>query len=449
MTNPENAKQAVAGAWNYPLLDAIFNRRSRRFALGSEIPGGAHQYRSQHSPIPLDETEEALLVQTATGISGLILADLPFQDDRERDAGGNTICHWVGRTWPSPCASHDTHLIYWNDEATYLVRDPDVSGVKMREFRTESDRDKVQERFEASRVKLFDGRPQYPHSYPAMLPFNIWSSDIAGSTIFLPIVDVTFEFINVLFLMTGWPDGGFYIVDDLNGGVPAGCERWAKEGLLNPMLALPLSYLGTVSQIEAGFMVQNLLLTEQAMGLGGWVHAHPASMILLGGTPLAKGLGFRFITASGRRGGGAPSPVGLEGLLEPYCPPYYRDMDTAVDALLECKWGSGGAYTADSAQPLPFMAKNEFLESVPRYSEKTIQCVKDICNYIYDTYGRFPHVDPIQTAGCWVQAHHLDLEFYDKFYPDGAYTETQRNHMKLWHGAAAVREAAEVGAASP
>jgi hypothetical protein len=40
-------------------------------------------------------------------------------------------------------------------------------------------------------------------------------------------------------------------------------------------------------------------------------------------------------------------------------------------------------------------------------------------------------------SGYWVQAHHLDLDFYDKFYPAGAYTETQAEHMELWHGATA------------
>lgn len=453
-TISENLRQAVNAAWTYPVFDALFNRRSRRFALGSEIPGGVNKYRSQHPSLPLNEVEEALLVEAATGITGLILADLPFLDDRGRDAGGNTICHWAGRTWPSPCASHDTHLIYWNDEGTYLIREPSLSGIQMREYADESDRDKTLRRFRESRVKLFDGRPRYPRSYPTVLPFNIWSSDIPGSTIFLPVIDVTFEFINVLFLMTAWPDGGFYIIDDLSGNVPAGCERWAKEGLLNPMFALPLSYLGTVSRIEAGFMIQNLLLAEQAMGLGGWTHAHPAAMVLLGGTPLAKGLGFRFITPKVREGGGGvdvgavslPSPVGLDGLLEPYCPPYYRDMNAAVDAVVECKFGPRGAFTPDSEQPLPFLMKNEFIESVPHYNDKVVQCVKDICNYIYETYGKFPHLDAIQTPGCMVQAHHLDLEFYDKFYPEGAYTETQTNHMALWH--ANVRAGAQTKAAA-
>jgi len=32
-----------------------------------------------------------------------------------------------------------------------------------------------------------------------------------------------------------------------------------------------------------------------------------------------------------------------------------------------------------------------------------------------------------------VQNHHIDLDFYDKFYPEGAYTESHKNHFALWH----------------
>ena len=33
----------------------------------------------------------------------------------------------------------------------------------------------------------------------------------------------------------------------------------------------------------------------------------------------------------------------------------------------------------------------------------------------------------------YLQAHHLDLEFYDKFYKPGAYLKTHAQHMKKWH----------------
>ena len=31
-----------------------------------------------------------------------------------------------------------------------------------------------------------------------------------------------------------------------------------------------------------------------------------------------------------------------------------------------------------------------------------------------------------------VQAHHLDLEFYDRFFKPGAYLRTQADHMRPW-----------------
>ena len=65
--------------------------------------------------------------------------------------------------------------------------------------------------------------------------------------------------------------------------------------------------------------------------------------------------------------------------------------------------------------------------------KEEIQVVKDICNYIYETYGRFPAFSDPMFLRFMVQAHHLDLDFYDKYYPPGAYTENHKNHFKLWH----------------
>jgi hypothetical protein len=37
--------------------------------------------------------------------------------------------------------------------------------------------------------------------------------------------------------------------------------------------------------------------------------------------------------------------------------------------------------------------------------------------------------------GVWVQAHHLDLNYYDAFYEQG-FSETQANHQHYWHDGA-------------
>lgn len=450
MTDQESkltSHPGVASALSYPFFDAIFNRRSRRFSRGVEIAGGPTKFKSAQAPLPLDELEEALLLQAATGVSGIALGDMPALDDQGRDICTNTLARFVGRTWPSPCASHDTELIFWNDEGAYAAQFKKITPSKIREYETLDDKEQLLATFRVAKHKLLDGRPQYPRQHPIMLPFNQWSSDVPGSTIFLPLADVTFELINVLLLMCGWPEGGMCVVDDDNGGQPAGCERWVKEGLLNPLYKMPISMLGNVSTIETGFIMQNLSLAIQAMGLGGWVHAAPVGMALLGGTPTARGLGFRFVTAEKGPRAGRPMPVGIDGVIEAYCPPYYPDMSAAVDAVVDVKFGPGGGFNLDSDSPSPYLNRNEFVSAIPRHSDKLVQCVKDICNYIYDTYGRFPsHVDAISVSGSWVQAHHLDLDFYDRFFEAGAYTETQAQHMDLWHSDVPKREpAAAVG----
>lgn len=45
-------------------------------------------------------------------------------------------------------------------------------------------------------------------------------------------------------------------------------------------------------------------------------------------------------------------------------------------------------------------------------------------------------VEPSRVATIYLQAHPLDLEFYDAFYKPGAYLRTHANHMARWHGGA-------------
>jgi hypothetical protein len=423
----------------YPLHEALRHRRSRRFALGGEIPAGPNRYRSAHAPVPLDEVEEALLLRAALGVTGPILADWPVRDAAGQDSGASSMMRFTGRSYPSACVSHGTSLVYWNDEATYLLRADRLPAVPAGDEGGADEVETLVRQVRAARVKLFDGRPRYPRSSPTMAPFNTWSSDVPGSTVFLPLADVTFFTINALLLICGWPDGGRFLVDDYNGNAPAGCARWAEEGLLNRQWVLPLSALENINAIEAGFLMQNLSLTLQAMGLGGWIHNHPATPVLLGGTPLAPGLGFRFVPPKvPQQPGGmafAPAAVGRDGVWEAYCPPYYPSMDAAVDAVVAAKFGPQGSWSARGSEPSSLRDPEAFLGQVVRHDERVVQCVKDICNYVVERYGRFPaRTSAIITPGSWLQAHHLDLEYYDASFAPGAYTELHARHMELWHG---------------
>src|SRR6201997_1392473 len=64
-------------AWSYPLFEALYRRRSRRFGLGFEMQEGPFRYKSAHAAVPLTELEEALLVGAGAGFTGLAFWELP------------------------------------------------------------------------------------------------------------------------------------------------------------------------------------------------------------------------------------------------------------------------------------------------------------------------------------------------------------------------------------
>ena len=60
-------------------------------------------------------------------------------------------------------------------------------------------------------------------------------------------------------------------------------------------------------------------------------------------------------------------------------------------------------------------------EAAEYYTPKSSNACRDICNYIYDTHGRFPaHGDAIHVPGVWMQVHHVDIEYYDRYFRNGA-----------------------------
>ena len=56
-----NAVEALRQLSTFPLVEALYGRRSRRFAFGGEIPEGPLAYRSKHEPVPLTELERMLV----------------------------------------------------------------------------------------------------------------------------------------------------------------------------------------------------------------------------------------------------------------------------------------------------------------------------------------------------------------------------------------------------
>ena len=51
------------------------------------------------------------------------------------------------------------------------------------------------------------------------------------------------------------------------------------------------------------------------------------------------------------------------------------------------------------------------------------------------TFGKLPGTVPSVFIMNYVQAHHLDLDFYDRFLKPGASLRTHAEHTRRWHGA--------------
>jgi hypothetical protein len=185
-------------------------------------------------------------------------------------------------------------------------------------------------------------------------------------------------------------------------------------GLLDSQKAVPLSFLeqATVSwaSMELAFMGHNAVLTMQAMGLGGWFFTGMYPWSILGGyrDEGVEGLGFRFVRDERWT---LPNPIGLDGHYEGLCPPYQKDMRSAVEAL-------------------------EIKASVSRYSRELVESLGEMAQYVYDAYGKFPATIPTILVSGYVQAQHIDLEYYETHFKPGTYLPTHTEHMVRWHGGA-------------
>src|SRR5579864_2161158 len=323
-----SASEPIDQVWNYPLFEALYGRRSRRFGLGFEMPEGPFRYRSKHAPVPLSELEEALLVGAGAGFSGLPFWDLPTPPSYP-------LHRRSGRTFPTTGPGGHTTLFLTNDNGFHVLDDR-VAGTKLREVETKEERGKLLDVYRAQRRTLKQGRLDIPRRVPPMSAHDLWDSNRPGSTLFLPVCDVSAALISLIAqfvdpaLRRYAPEsGGMNIVDDRRGFRPVGTERWLKCGFLDAERVLPLSILERQACYyvfsEPAAICQNMFLSTEALGLGGWKHCGFLSLEIL------EHMGFRIVAGGAASGFG--NPVGLDGVCEASCPPYYPTMDAAVDAV--------------------------------------------------------------------------------------------------------------------
>jgi len=416
---------------DFPLLQAIFGRRARRFGMGMEIPTGPLAFRSNRDPVPLTELERTLLVAAATGVSGWSFG-VPF-GPRTPDSHAEFTLRFTGRTGPTAAGLGTTALFFTDDEGCYFTSTRDTRPEGMRKSEEEkTGLDHVLEVCRGNTVRIRDARLDLPSVPPQVLPPNLWWANKPGSTLFMPVADASEEALGLLALMIRH---GVMVVDQETGEPAGDLEPFVRSGLLDGEKRLPLSeFQADVHEcvcLETAFMAHNIVLTMQAMGLGGLYFNGIDAGSVLGANAAAgiAGLGFRFVKDDRWV---TPNPVGLDGLYEGLCPPYFPDMRKAVEAFVERKFGEGGAY--DPAEPGPWRDSEGVKGSVDPYTDEFVDCLSEVARYIHDRHGKFPGTRSTIVLPGYVQAHHLETDFYDAHYQDGAYLRTHAEHMERWHG---------------
>ena len=94
----------------FPLVEALYGRRARRFSLGASIPDGPLEFTSRHEPLPLSDLEQMLVLTAAAGNTGwhyMITRHARYAPHLSNYSGAAG-----GRTFPSAAIPHQRGLLH-------------------------------------------------------------------------------------------------------------------------------------------------------------------------------------------------------------------------------------------------------------------------------------------------------------------------------------------------
>ena len=417
---------ALSELAQFPLLDALYGRRARRISLGSTIPDGPLAYESPHEPVPLSDLERMVVLTSMAGTTGWhysITRNATYAGHMANYAAGA-----AGRTFPSAAGFHTAELFFTDDSGTYMFPTRDA-GALVDPADEDVTVELMLERHAQRIVKLDDRRIEFPREEPYYEGHNTWCVNVPGSLLAFPVGDLAQHTLAGMMFLT---QNGYCLTDDVNGRAIPGMERF--RGLVDLDDPFPLSFFDQymLAEITAELATSCYagVLVLQAMGLGGWMFDGIDRFSMLGasGMPEYPGLGFRY---DEDERWSVPNPTGREGVFEAFCPPHHSDMRAAVEALCERKFGKGGPHNAGT--PGAWTESALVRSSAQVHDERFRECVAVQAQYLHDTFGKFPATVPSVMILNYLQAHHLDLDFYDQKLRPGSYLETHARHMDTWH----------------
>jgi hypothetical protein len=419
----DTARPGLLEAARFPLVEAIHGRRSRRFAKGATIPNGPLAFQSRHAAEPLDAQEQMLLLATVSGNTGW--ANLFAHHPAYAGKLPNYTTSAGGRSFPSSAGFNTSEFFFTDDSGVYFLPTRDMRPAP------ESDRHDLAAWVEAHRgriVKLAEGRLYVPREMPHMEGHNTWCANVPGSTLIFPVADVAQHVILLLLYLV---QNGTAIYDNLNGRPVPGLDRFSHR--LNLEVAYPMTFVEQIAMtdtaVEMGTACYAGALMLQALGLGGWMYTglNPFSVLGASGDPAVPGLGFRFEL---KEGNPLPHVTGLPGIFEAHVPPHHPDMRAAVEAAVSRKFGKGGPF--DPSLPGPYRDNAATRSGAAGIDDEAVAIVALVCEYMLKTFGRFPATAPAVFLNTYLQAHRLDLEFYDTHFAEGSYLRTHAEHDRNW-----------------
>jgi hypothetical protein len=327
----------------FPLVEALFGRRSRRFALGDEIPDGPLAYTSRRQPVPLSDLERLLVLSAMGGTTGWhysITRHARYAPHLSNYAAGA-----AGRTFPSAAGFHTAELFFTDDSGVWFFPTRDA-GALVDPAAEQVTPELMVERHRHRLRQLSDRRLYLPAGEPYLEGHNTWCVNVPGSLLVISVADIAQHLLAILCFFA---QNGYAIYDDVNGRKIPGLEQFG--GLVDVEEPFPLTFTEQYALTEATAELASAcyagVLLLQAMGLGGWMFDGIDRFTMLGasGNPEVPGLGFRY--DSDQRWS-TPNPTGRQGVFEAYCPPHYPDLAAAVEAFADRKFGPGGPFHPDT-----------------------------------------------------------------------------------------------------
>src|SRR5215218_9439187 len=175
---PTHESEALRDLAAFPLVEALYGRRSRRFALGDEIPDGPLAFRSEQAPVPLSDLERMLVLSAMGGTTGWhysITRNAHYAPHASNYAGAA-----AGRTFPSAAGFHTAELFFTDDSGVYFFPTRDAGALVDPATETVTPELMVEGHRERVR-KLADGRLHLPAEEPYLEGHNAWCVNVPGS----------------------------------------------------------------------------------------------------------------------------------------------------------------------------------------------------------------------------------------------------------------------------